>query len=124
MNVDKDLLRIAINNLITNAIKYNKPGGRVTLAVDETDDALTISVTDTGIGIPAEERESIFSRFYRGGSAEVSERTGHGLGLPLARDIVDMHDGELTVEKHPQRGQHLCHCAAQARRPDATGDLI
>ena len=98
VNIDKDLLRIAINNLLTNAIKYNVAGGRVTLTADESDDSLKIAVTDTGIGIPEDERASVFSRFYRGGSDEVAQRTGHGLGLSLARDIVEMHDGELLVE--------------------------
>jgi PAS domain S-box-containing protein len=104
VSVDKDLLRIAINNLLTNAIKYNQPSGRVTLSAEERDDTLRISVTDTGIGIPEDERESIFSKFYRGGSSDVAQRTGHGLGLSLARDIVEMHDGELLLESAVGQG--------------------
>ncbi len=104
VNVDKDLLRIAINNLLTNAVKYNQPEGRVTLSAEETDDAVQISVADTGIGIPVDEQESIFSRFYRGGSTDVAQRTGHGLGLSLARDIIEMHQGELSVESTPGQG--------------------
>ncbi len=98
VSIDKDLFRIAINNLLTNAVKYNKPGGTVTLSVEETDQAIWISVQDTGIGITPQDRECIFDKFYRSEMGEVRERTGHGLGLSLAKDIVKLHNGSLSVE--------------------------
>jgi PAS domain S-box-containing protein len=104
LSVDKDLLRVSINNLMTNAVKYNKPGGSVTVAAEETDEAILIRVRDTGIGITAKDCESIFEKFYRSDSSEVRERTGHGLGLALARQIVELHEGELSVESERGKG--------------------
>jgi len=101
---DKDLLRIAINNLLTNAIKYNHPGGTVTLVAEETDDRIMIHVRDTGIGIAEDEKERIFEKFYRPNDEEVRQRTGHGLGLPLAKEIIQLHHGDLHVKSHLGEG--------------------
>ena len=102
--IDKELLRISINNLLTNAIKYNNPNGTVTLRAEETADAILISVKDDGIGISAADQKHIFSKFYRSEDDEVRNRTGHGLGLALAQDIVHLHHGELHVLSEPGHG--------------------
>lgn len=104
ISADKDLLRVAINNLLTNAIKYNQQGGTVTLSVNETTEAINIIVSDTGIGIAKEDQDKIFEKFYRSNEGEVRERTGHGLGLSLARDIVHLHNGHLTVDSTLGKG--------------------
>ena len=96
--VDKDLLRIALNNLLSNAIKYSEPGGKVTLSASETDGAIQIRVSDTGLGISPEDQEHIFEKFYRSETEEARNRGGHGLGLPLAKDIIELHRGRLSVE--------------------------
>ena len=105
--LDKDLVRIAINNLLTNAIKYSNENGVVRMSVEETDMAVRISVSDEGIGIPPEEQEKIFEKFYRSHSEEVSSRNGHGLGLSLAREIVQLHHGTLTVNSTPGKGSEF-----------------
>ena len=102
--LDKDLLRIAINNLLTNAIKYTDPGGTVALRGEETDDAIRISVSDTGIGIDSDDQKMIFSKFFRSDNDAVRNRSGHGLGLSLTQEIVQMHGGNLAVESEPERG--------------------
>ena len=102
--LDKNLMRIAINNLLTNAIKYSNPGGSVTLAVEETERSVRISVRDDGIGIAAEDQKRIFEKFYRSESDAVREREGHGLGLPLAREIIQLHHGTLSVHSTPGSG--------------------
>lgn len=102
--IDKDLMRIAVNNLLTNAVKYNRPGGNVSLEVEDLDDAVRITVTDTGIGISREDLEHVFDKFYRSESDEVRERTGHGLGLSLAYDIVQLHNGRLSVSSEINEG--------------------
>jgi signal transduction histidine kinase len=107
ISVDKDLLRIAVNNLLTNAVKYNRPGGSVTLSAEETDDALRIRVRDTGIGIGADEKDKVFDKFYRSNDAEVRSRTGHGLGLSLTRDIIQLHHGRLSVDSTPGEGSEF-----------------
>jgi signal transduction histidine kinase len=102
--VDKDLLRIAVDNLLTNAIKYNRPGGTVTLSAEETDEEIIVRVRDTGIGIPRDDQAKVFDKFFRAANEEVTERSGHGLGLYLAKQIVELHHGELTVSSEPGRG--------------------
>ena len=107
VNVDKDLLRIAINNLLTNAIKYNRPGGRVTLGAEEGQDSVRIRVRDTGIGIKPEDTARIFDKFFRSEEPQVRERTGHGLGLALVKDIIELHGGSLSVESEPGVGSEF-----------------
>lgn len=96
--VDKDLLRISINNLLSNAIKYNREGGEVRFAAEETDDAILISISDSGPGISEEDQRHIFDKFYRSEDAEIRKKSGHGLGLTLTRNIVQLHHGSLTVD--------------------------
>lgn len=104
---DKDLLRIAVNNLLTNAVKYSRPGGAVSMVCEETEQTVRILVQDNGIGIDADEQNRIFDRFYRSDDIEARKRTGHGLGLSLARDIVQLHHGTLTVTSTPNEGSEF-----------------
>lgn len=103
--IDKDLFRIALNNLLTNAIKYNRPGGSVTLAARNEDNDIVISVRDTGIGIAAADQGRIFDKFYRVSESEASvKRGGHGLGLYLAAQIVELHHGRIVLDSEPGVG--------------------
>ncbi len=104
---DKDLLRIAVNNLLTNAVKYSRPGGVVSMVCEETEQTVRILVQDNGIGINADEQDRIFDRFYRSDDAEARKRSGHGLGLSLARDIVQLHHGTLSVTSTPNEGSEF-----------------
>jgi PAS domain S-box-containing protein len=103
-SVDKGLLRVALNNLLTNAIKYSNAGGTVTLGAEDDAEKLRIFVRDTGIGIRPEDQARIFDRFYRADDEQTRSRSGHGLGLSLARDIVQLHHGALLVESAPGQG--------------------
>ena len=104
VSVDKDLLRIALNNLLSNAVKYSEPGGKVTFSASESDDAIEIRVSDTGLGVPLDDQERIFEKFYRSDDEKARKRGGHGLGLPLAKDIIELHQGQLTVESTLGKG--------------------
>jgi len=104
---DKDLLRIAVNNLLTNAMKYSRPGGVISLSSEETEQSVQIVVRDEGIGISEEEQELIFERFYRSEDSEARKSAGHGLGLALARDIVQLHYGTLTVNSKLNEGSEF-----------------
>ena len=104
---DKELLRIAINNLLTNAVKYSKPGGVISMSCVETEQTVRIAVRDEGIGIEENEQDKIFQRFYRTEDAEVRKRVGHGLGLSLALDIVQLHNGTLNVTSKPNEGSEF-----------------
>ncbi len=104
IQADKDLLRLALNNVLTNAIKYNREGGTVTLTAMEHDDCVQISITDEGIGIAVEEQHRVFDKFYRSDDAGVRAREGHGLGLALAKQVIDLHHGSVRVESEVGEG--------------------
>lgn len=90
-------IRQVIDNLVTNAIKYNLEWGSVTVTVGSEADGVVIQVRDTGQGIPEADLPRIFDRFYRTSAARTSATVGTGLGLAIARDIVHRHGGDLTV---------------------------
>ena len=101
--VDALKLRIVLENLIDNAIKYNKLGGEAEVGIDDskintTRNSLEIMVKDTGIGIPPEERAKIFNKFFRASNAVKTEPDGSGLGLYLAKDIIEKHHGTIRFE--------------------------
>lgn len=104
VSIDKDLFRIALNNLMTNAIKYNRDGGTVSLIATEGDSEIVITVQDSGIGIAHEDQVHIFEKFYRARDGEAQSRGGHGLGLFLACQIVELHHGRITLDSEPGRG--------------------
>lgn len=94
---DKEKLAVVLNNLLGNAIKYTPEGGRVALHCEYTEQEMIVSVTDTGIGIPSDEVERVFEKFYRSKMDAVREVPGTGLGLATARQIVRLHGGDITV---------------------------
>jgi signal transduction histidine kinase len=91
-------------NLDGNAVKYPPAGGRVGVALVAETDAVVIEVADTGIGIPPEEQERLFTRFFRSSLAQQQAIPGSGLGLSIARAIVDQHGGTMSVESEPGQG--------------------
>ncbi len=105
--IDKALLRIAINNLITNAIKYNKPGGTVTLQATESEYYVDITVIDEGYGISEADQKMIFNKFFRSEDPNIRQQTGHGLGLSLTQQIVQLHQGDLLVSSEPMQGSQF-----------------
>lgn len=94
---ENDLYHVVFN-LVENAIKYNVPNGNVTVTLRTTGDRIRMEVEDTGIGIPENERESIFHRFYRVDKARSREAGGSGLGLSIVHDAVIQHRGTIEVE--------------------------
>ncbi len=103
-NIDKALMRIAINNLLTNAIKYNKQGGTVTLEARETEHFVEINVIDEGYGISEEDQKLIFDKFFRSEDDNIRRQTGHGLGLSLTQQIIQIHQGEISVNSTLDKG--------------------
>ncbi len=102
--IDKDLMRIALNNFLSNAVKYNKPGGNVSLEIIEDNEKYTISISDSGIGIAEHDMEHVFEKFYRSESDDVRQRAGHGLGLSLAKEIIELHHGSVSVDSTQGQG--------------------
>ncbi len=99
---DEDRLRRVVLNLLSNAIKFNRDEGLVEVKVEAAEKEVRISISDTGIGILPEELPLIFEKFYRGRSEE--EVPGSGLGLSIARQIVEAHGGKIWVESVPGQG--------------------
>ena len=92
---DKDLLFQTLSNLIDNAIKYTPEGGDIELCLSSNGKDLELTVADSGIGIPEEERAKVFDRFYR--VAKSRSQPGNGLGLSLVQAVVELHDGEIRL---------------------------
>ncbi len=101
---DARLLRQAIVNVLGNALKYTKAGGEVTVTARLEGAELVTSVRDTGIGIAPEDQPRVFEKFYRAKSAEQSTVQGTGLGLPMARYIVERHRGRIEMTSEPGVG--------------------
>jgi two-component system OmpR family sensor kinase len=104
--VDPHRIREMLLNLITNAIKYTPQGGTVDLSLADQEDAVSITVLDTGIGIAAGDLPHIFERFWRADPARsrTGERPGTGLGLAITKWIAEAHGGSITVQSRPGRG--------------------
>ncbi len=95
---DRMQLERAMLNLLSNAIKFSDDGERVTVRLHRDGDDVVVSVIDTGIGIPAEEQNLLFSRFFRSSLSTAAEIQGSGLGLALVQSVVEWHDGTIAVD--------------------------
>ncbi len=96
--IDPKLLREVLQNLLTNAIKFNKPKGNVTIHVSQKEKILFLTVSDTGIGIPIKDQEKIFSRSFRAGNVLGTTASGYGLELHIAKSLVETWGGTMTFE--------------------------
>ena len=91
-------------NLIENAIQYTSIGGEINIKTNDLGDSISISIEDDGIGIPAEEIDKVFDRFYRTSKAKRINKEGTGLGLVIVKKIIDSHRGRISIESEPGRG--------------------
>lgn len=101
--VDRLIYEIAYN-LCENAVKYNIPGGTVDIGVDARKGKALLTVRDTGIGIPKEQRSRVFERFYRVDKSRSKDSGGTGLGLSIVKHAAAYHNAELTLESVPGKG--------------------
>jgi signal transduction histidine kinase len=110
LTVDESRILQVFNNLLSNAVKFTLPGGKVIIATvlrhDRGDQPawVEVRITDTGMGIPAEEVERIFDRFYQSAYHQKHNQQGTGLGLAIARHIVEAHGGKVWVESQIGEG--------------------
>ena len=105
--MEKDLLRVAILNILGNAIKYTPETGSVTFRVEEDEDHIKIDIIDTGHGISKEELPSIFDKFFRSSDEKIKANTGNGLGLALSKEIIRLHNGNIDVNSNIGQGTHF-----------------
>jgi signal transduction histidine kinase len=104
MAADRGRMFQLLDNLVSNAIKFTPAGGEVRVRVTGGNGVVRLEVTDTGIGIPAEDQQRLFERFFRASTAADRQIAGTGLGLYIARAIVEAHGGEISVESEAGRG--------------------
>lgn len=104
---DGTRLEQVLTNLLTNAIDFTPPGGRITLSVRPDKEGVRVTVRDTGVGIPPEDLPRVFERFYRVDKARSRQFGGTGLGLTIARELVEAHGGEMDISSEPGRGTEV-----------------
>lgn len=102
--IDKEKIKLAIQNLVENAIKYSFDGGSVRIALTKTPQELQVKVADRGIGIPEPQQKRVFSKFFRATNASRAETKGTGLGLFLAKNIIEAHGGKIWFESKENEG--------------------
>jgi signal transduction histidine kinase len=104
VHVDEERMVQVLSNLVSNALRYTPNGGQITLEARRCDDSVLLSVEDTGIGITSEALSRIFERFYRADRARQQSEGESGLGLAIARSIIEAHGGTIAVESEMGRG--------------------
>src|SRR5699024_3819233 len=97
MRADPDMLTTAIDNLVSNALKFSPAHGSIAIGVEKRGNRAHILVADQGPGVPAQDRSRLFEPFYRGSGRHSRSRPGSGLGLAICRDIVRAHQGSVRL---------------------------
>lgn len=104
---DKELLKVAIINILNNAVKYTPENGKVTFSLYNRNGDIIFDVVDTGYGISHEDLPYIFNKAYRSAEPHVKEAPGSGLGLSITQEIIQLHAGNIEVDSEPGRGTHF-----------------
>ncbi|MBS4218272.1 cell wall metabolism sensor histidine kinase WalK [Bacillus sp. FJAT-49711] len=104
VEIDEDKLTQVIDNIISNALKYSPEGGTVTFRVKVLDDKIEVSISDQGIGIPKENIQKVFERFYRVDRARTRQLGGTGLGLAIAKEMIGAHGGDIWAKSKEGKG--------------------
>jgi len=102
--IDKELFSTAIDNLISNALKYSEENTKVDIHLSARSKLTTICISDLGKGIPDIEKEKVFNKFYRSGDEETRNSQGSGLGLYLVREIIKLHQGQIIIQDNKPQG--------------------
>src|SRR6266404_7190798 len=126
MNGDQEMISLTLQNLVENAVKYNRRGGKILVSAEKHDHVVQICVGNSGPGIPPERARNVFERFYR---ARGDEQTpGHGLGLSIARELARAHGGDLTLARSQPDWTEFClrlrasSVHPQTEKPPSTGE--
>jgi signal transduction histidine kinase len=101
---DRDRIGQVLSNLISNAVKYSPDDSEITIQTKELENEFVVLVKDSGAGIPPQERENIFKRFYRGKDENVNRIAGLGLGLYISSEIIRRHEGKIRAESNSGQG--------------------
>ncbi|MBM3309418.1 MAG: ATP-binding protein, partial [Candidatus Altiarchaeales archaeon] len=101
---DKERLMLVVENLVGNAIKFTPQGGKIEVTASKDGDFVLVEVRDTGIGIPEEDKEKVFEKYYQVKSGSVTSTGGSGLGLVICKSIVEDLGGKIWVESKLGKG--------------------
>lgn len=104
VHIDIEKIKLAVQNLVDNALKYTLPGGEVKVALKYIDGEIRFSVKDTGVGIRKDQQERVFSKFFRGANVMRLETEGSGLGLFITKNIIEAHGGKIWFESEENKG--------------------
>ena len=104
VSIDVDKMEFVLNNIVDNAVKYTPAGGTVVVSTRAEKNAVVIEVRDTGIGIPAAEFDRVFTKFFRSRKALLYHTDGSGLGLYVAKNIVEQHGGSVAFQSVENQG--------------------
>jgi signal transduction histidine kinase len=115
---DQDRIEEVLTNLLDNAIKYSPDGGLISIDAEAQDDAVIISVSDQGLGIPPRELDKIFEKFHRVERGDARVTYGYGLGLYISKKLVEAHGGEMWVESTPGKGSRFSLSLPAASRAE------
>jgi len=102
--LDVEKMRLAIQNLLDNAIRYTHSGGQVTISLKGDKNKVEFRISDTGIGIPKDQQKRVFTKFFRGANAVKMETGGTGLGLYITKNIIEAHDGKILFKSEEGKG--------------------
>lgn len=102
--VDKEKILFAVQNLLDNAVKYTLKGGQVEVVLLATAKSINLIIKDNGLGIPKAEQSKLFSKFYRGSNVQRIQTEGTGLGLYIAKNVIDGHNGDIKIESEENKG--------------------
>ena len=118
---DREMVSLALQNLIENAVKYNRPGGRISVSAADSGNHVDVCVGNTGCSIPHERARHIFERFYRARGDELTP--GHGLGLSIARELARAHEGDLNLSHSAEDWTEFC-LGLKKRTSGAAADVL
>jgi len=129
---DRDAVEKVFTNLLSNAFKFTTEGGEVSVVVRTSQsprpgvisDHVEISVSDTGIGIPPDQLDKVFDRFYQVDQSQTREQEGTGIGLSLTKELVELHKGEIRVTSEPGRGTTFTVVLPLGKRDLKTHDIV
>jgi len=104
IHADRQSMETVVTNLVSNAVKYNREGGKVSIGAQNRGEFIELIVADSGVGIAKENLPRIFDKFYRIRSDYTRKVVGSGIGLPLVKAIIEAHFGTITVESKSEKG--------------------
>jgi two-component system phosphate regulon sensor histidine kinase PhoR len=124
VQADRSRLEQILSNLIDNAVKFNRPGGLVTVKAENMGEKAVVVIEDTGVGIPTSDLPRIFERLYRADKSRSSRIEGTGLGLAIVKHLVQAHCGEITATSELGRGSHFTFTLPIAAHEEKANDIL